>query len=59
MPIYDFKCKNCGLDWNTIMNFDVYEEFDSHTCSGCGTEVTKDERVMGVSKGNYNGRDYT
>ena len=68
MPIYDFTHKECGNDWHQLMSFSEYDEFESVECPHCGGTITKEDRIMGkglrtnvvgVSKGNYNGRDFT
>lgn len=67
-PIYDFKCPKCEDCAGELMNFEQYEAFESKDCDKCGSSITKDNRVMsnniqarviGVSKGNFNGRDYS
>ena len=66
-PIYDFKCPKCGDSAGELMNFEQYEAFESKDCDKCGSSINKDNRemqgvttrIVGVSKGNYNGRDYS
>ena len=68
MPIYDFYCVKCDAETSKLLSFDEYDEFESHPCDGCEAPLTKDNRtigrglktrVIGVSKGNYNSRDWS
>ena len=68
MPLYDFDCPKCGKVHTELLSFDKYDEFESAKCEDCGTEVTKDNRiisgnikkvVLGVRKGHYNSGDFS
>lgn len=67
-PMYDFECKSCGETHTEKLEFAEYDELDTAECEHCGSPLTKADRIIGkglktivhgVSKGNYNSRDYT
>ncbi len=67
MPIYDYICPKCEATSGHLFSFSEYDAIDTVDCPDCGTPMDKDDReyqgitkrIIGVSKGNYNGRDYT
>jgi len=69
MPIYTFKCPQCGHIEAPIMNFTEYDELDSMECTSCHETLTKANRdisgdnitkvVIGVGKGNFGSGDYS
>ncbi len=61
MPMYDFKCKECGELTTVILSMDNCD--DAPPCEHCGGETGKfigatfKTTVSGVRKGNYNSGD--
>ena len=37
MPMYDFKCTQCGNEFETIVSMDTM----TSPCAGCGSEVKR------------------
>lgn len=63
MPMYTFKCKECGHDHSELLSFEAYDNFTSAKCEKCDATLTKDDRnigqglhvnVIGQRKGFYN-----
>lgn len=68
MPIFDFKCPHCKQDATLLMTIPAYEEWTEGECEKCQGKLTKKDRdigrgitkkVIGVSKGNHNSRDWS
>ena len=69
MPAYEYDCPKCKRVHTELLSFDEYEALDGPVqCEWCGADIYVESRiigkglyttVIGVSKGNYNGRDTT
>jgi putative FmdB family regulatory protein len=68
MPMYDYECPKCEGIHTKIMSYEEYDESDELECKHCGGTVDKSNRIIGsniqkivkgVSKGNFNSRDFS
>ena len=47
--MYQFECHECDTGFDLMMSISEYSDSDSWECTGCGCEVTRDNRIITAS----------